>query len=46
LGLERETVDGTDVDEVLGRVPGQRQPVGATGHTASATEVSATATTR
>jgi cell division protease FtsH len=33
LLLERETVDGTDVDEVLGRVPGQRQPVGATGHT-------------
>jgi cell division protease FtsH len=32
LLLERETVDGTDVDEVLGRVPGQRQPVGATGH--------------
>jgi cell division protease FtsH len=37
LLLERETVDGTDVDEVLGRVPGQRQPVGATGHTATAT---------
>jgi cell division protease FtsH len=35
LLLERETVDGTDVDEVLGRVPGQRQPVGATGHTAA-----------
>jgi cell division protease FtsH len=35
LLLERETVDGTDVDEVLGRVPGQRQPVGATGHTAT-----------
>jgi cell division protease FtsH len=33
LLLERETVDGTDVDEVLGRVPGQRQPIGATGHT-------------
>jgi len=32
LLLERETVDGTDVDEVLGRVPGRRQPVGATGH--------------
>jgi hypothetical protein len=27
-------VDGTDVDEILGRVPGHhRQPVGATGHT-------------
>jgi cell division protease FtsH len=38
LLLERETVDGTDVDEVLGRVPGQRQPVGATGHSATATE--------
>jgi cell division protease FtsH len=40
LLLERETVDGTDVDEVLGRVPGRRQPVGATGHsvTASAEE--------
>ena len=35
LLLERETVDGTDVDEVLGRIPGQRQPVGATGHTAT-----------
>jgi cell division protease FtsH len=32
LLLERETIDGTDVDEVLGRVPGQRQPIGATGH--------------
>jgi cell division protease FtsH len=36
LLLERETVDGTDVDQVLGRVPGHRQPVGATGHTATA----------
>jgi cell division protease FtsH len=35
LLLERETIDGTDVDEVLGRVPGHRQPVGATGHTAT-----------
>jgi cell division protease FtsH len=35
LLLERETVDGTDVDEVLGRVPGQRQPIGATGHAAA-----------
>src|SRR6266542_4197877 len=35
--LERETVDGTDVDEILGRVPGQRQPVGATGHAATGT---------
>jgi cell division protease FtsH len=36
LLLERETVDGTDVDEMLGRVPGRRQPVGATGHSATA----------
>jgi cell division protease FtsH len=35
LLLERETVDGTDVDEVLGRIPGQRQPIGATGHAAT-----------
>ncbi|HZD00515.1 MAG TPA: ATP-dependent zinc metalloprotease FtsH [Actinomycetes bacterium] len=35
LLLERETVDGTDVDEILGRVPGRRQPVGATGHAAA-----------
>jgi cell division protease FtsH len=48
LLLERETVDGTDVDEMLGRVPGRRQPVGATGHTASAVpaEEPATATGR
>jgi cell division protease FtsH len=38
LLLERETVDGTDVDEVLGRVPGQRQPIGATGHAAMPAE--------
>jgi len=38
LLLERETLDGTDIDEVLGRVPGQRQPVGATGHSATAAE--------
>jgi hypothetical protein len=25
-------VDGTDVDGVLGRIPGQHQPIGATGH--------------
>jgi cell division protease FtsH len=36
LLLERETLDGTDVDEVLGRVPGPPQPIGATGHSASA----------
>jgi cell division protease FtsH len=38
LLLERETIDGTDLDEILGRVPGQRQPIGATGHTATTTE--------
>jgi cell division protease FtsH len=38
LLLERETIDGTDLDELLGRVPGQRQPVGATGHSAAAGE--------
>jgi cell division protease FtsH len=38
LLLERETVDGTDVDEILGRVPGRQQPVGATGHTATKEE--------
>jgi cell division protease FtsH len=38
LLLERETIDGTDLDELLGRVPGHRQPVGATGHTATAEE--------
>jgi cell division protease FtsH len=41
LLLERETIDGTDLDELLGRVPGQRQPVGATGHTATAEEAGA-----
>jgi cell division protease FtsH len=48
LLLERETVDGTDVDEVLGRIPGQRQPIGATGHTATAmpTKEAAIATRR
>jgi cell division protease FtsH len=35
LLLERETVDGTDVDGALGRIPGQHQPVGATGHAAT-----------
>jgi cell division protease FtsH len=42
LLLERETVDGTDVDEVLGRIPGQRQPIGATGHAASTVPADAT----
>jgi cell division protease FtsH len=40
LLLERETVDGTDVDEVLGRIPGQHQPIGATGHTTTAVPTS------
>jgi cell division protease FtsH len=38
LLLERETVDGTDVDEILGRVPGRSAPVGAAGHKAEGTE--------
>jgi len=46
LLLERETLDGTDIDEVLGRIPGRRQPVGATGHTATAMPTEAPATTR
>ncbi len=29
LLLDRETVDGTDIDAVLGRLPGAQQPVGA-----------------
>jgi cell division protease FtsH len=29
LLLERETVDGTDVDEALGRIPGPAEPMGA-----------------
>jgi cell division protease FtsH len=43
LLLERETVDGTDVDEVLGRIPGQRQPIGATGHAATAPDAAGAA---
>jgi cell division protease FtsH len=30
LLLERETIDGTDLDELLGRIPRQPQPIGAT----------------
>jgi cell division protease FtsH len=26
--LERETIDGTDVDEILGRIPGRPSPIG------------------
>jgi cell division protease FtsH len=37
---ERETVDGTDVDQVLGRIPGHHQPIGATGHTTAAVPTS------
>ncbi len=37
LLLERETIDGTDLDALLGRIPGQREPVGASGHRATAT---------
>jgi cell division protease FtsH len=43
LLLDRETVDGTDVDEILGRVPGRRAPVGATGHIADGSDPSAPA---
>jgi cell division protease FtsH len=45
LLLERETVDGTDVDEVLGRIPGQPQPIGATGHTATTIPAEGSTTT-
>jgi cell division protease FtsH len=38
LLVERETVDGTDVDEILGRVPGRGTPIGAAGHAAGASE--------
>jgi hypothetical protein len=44
--LERETVDGTDVDGVLGRIPGQRQPIGATGHTSTKEPAKERATAR
>ena len=36
LLVERETIDGTDVDEALGRIPGRPQPIGATTHTTTA----------
>jgi cell division protease FtsH len=32
LLLERETVDGTDVDRILGRIPGDLAPIGAISH--------------
>jgi cell division protease FtsH len=36
LLLERETVDGTDVDRIVGRIPGDdRAPVGASSHPAT-----------
>jgi cell division protease FtsH len=34
LLLERETVDGTDVDQILGRLPGTLSTLGATAHPA------------
>jgi len=37
LLLERETIDGTDLDALLGRIPGPREPIGAGGHRATAT---------
>jgi cell division protease FtsH len=46
LLLERETVDGTDVDEVLGRIPGRPQPLGATGRTATVPAEGPATTTR
>jgi cell division protease FtsH len=36
LLLERETVDGTDIDELLGRVPGRQPPVGSSSHATTA----------
>jgi cell division protease FtsH len=44
LLLERETVDGTDVDGVLGRIPGQHQPIGATGHASTPADAAGSAT--
>jgi cell division protease FtsH len=35
LLLERETINGAEVDGILGRIPGQRSPVAATDHTAT-----------
>jgi ATP-dependent Zn protease len=35
LLLERETVDGTDVDRIVGRITGDRAPVGASSHPAT-----------
>jgi hypothetical protein len=34
--LEHDTVESSDVGEALSRVPGRREPVGVTGHAASA----------
>jgi cell division protease FtsH len=45
LLVERETVDGTDVDQVLGRVPGQPQPVATTSHTTTTTVPASTVPT-
>jgi cell division protease FtsH len=46
LLLERETIDGTDVDQVLGRIPGQPQPIGTTGHSATVPAEGSATTTR
>jgi cell division protease FtsH len=35
LLLERETISGAEVDEILGRIPGRRSPVAATDHPAT-----------
>jgi cell division protease FtsH len=40
LLLERETIDGADVDQILGRSPGSRSPVGATIHPATGSRAS------
>jgi cell division protease FtsH len=37
LLLERETIDGTDVDEILGRVPGRESAAGENGRAPSRT---------
>jgi cell division protease FtsH len=46
LLLERETIDGTDVDAVLGRIPGQPEPIGATSHTTTVPAEGPATTTR
>ena len=46
LLLERETIDGTDVDAVLGRIPGQPEPIGTTSHTTTVPAEGPATTTR